>query len=165
MCLYFNYGVRDIFGIKYGYRGFYQYDWTRLTVKDVKEIQRLGGTVLGSSRGGFDKDKIIENLIKNEITHVNTLSFLSHCQAGYIIIFQFNRFIVSEAMALTEASELSSMKSEAENSTSALSVSPRQSITTFPSSINRSGSKLQLRYSLFFRDYAGTIRKRKMNLL
>jgi len=23
MCLYYNYGVREIFGIKYGYRGFY----------------------------------------------------------------------------------------------------------------------------------------------
>ncbi|KAL4469541.1 hypothetical protein ABPG74_004794 [Tetrahymena malaccensis] len=73
MCLYFNYGVRTIYGIKYGYKGFYQYDWQELTVKDVKEIQRLGGTVLGSSRGGFDKDKIVDNLVKHGITHVYCL--------------------------------------------------------------------------------------------
>ncbi len=70
LCLFFNYGVRDIYGIKYGYRGFYSYDWQKLEPKDVQEIQRLGGTVLGSSRGGYDGEKIIESLIKNGITHV-----------------------------------------------------------------------------------------------
>ncbi|EGR33429.1 phosphofructokinase family protein, putative [Ichthyophthirius multifiliis] len=73
LCLFFNYGVKDIYGISYGYRGFYLYDWKKLELKDVQEIQRLGGTILGSSRGGFDGEKIIENLIKNEINHVYCL--------------------------------------------------------------------------------------------
>lgn len=27
MSLYYNYGVKEVFGIKFGYRGFYTYDW------------------------------------------------------------------------------------------------------------------------------------------
>lgn len=32
MSLHFNYGVKDIYGIMYGYRGFYEYDWVKLDV-------------------------------------------------------------------------------------------------------------------------------------
>jgi 6-phosphofructokinase 1 len=47
------YGVEEVWGIKYGYEGFYKYDWMRLSNDDVKSIHFQGGTVLGSSRGGF----------------------------------------------------------------------------------------------------------------
>jgi len=51
MCLNQNYGVKTIFGIRWGYRGFYDYEWETLTVERVMEIQNYGGTILGSSRG------------------------------------------------------------------------------------------------------------------
>lgn len=64
MSMYFNYGVRSIHGIKYGYSGFLQdSSWIEFTPKNVADIHTLGGTVLGSSRGGFDAEKIVDRLL------------------------------------------------------------------------------------------------------
>jgi len=50
------YGVEHIYGVPYGYRGFYSpnYNLRRLTEDSVSSIHHQGGTILGSSRGGFD---------------------------------------------------------------------------------------------------------------
>lgn len=50
------YGVEEIYGVPYGYRGFYSpnHNLRRLTEDEVCSIHHQGGTVLGSSRGGFD---------------------------------------------------------------------------------------------------------------
>ena len=64
-CLEFEYGVKEIWGIKWGYRGFYEEEgkyWQKLNSKNGKGIQAMGGTILGSSRGGFDGPKMIEAL-------------------------------------------------------------------------------------------------------
>lgn len=71
MTLHYNYEVKDIFGIKWGYKGFYtdiQNNWIKLTPELVKNIHKEGGTILGSSRGGFDADKILDSLQQQEIT-------------------------------------------------------------------------------------------------
>ena len=71
MTLYFNYEVKDVFGIKWGYKGFYtdvDKNWIKLTPEIVKHIHKEGGTILGSSRGGFDADKILDSLVAREIT-------------------------------------------------------------------------------------------------
>lgn len=73
MSLWFNYGVKTIYGIKWGYAGFYEdnmKNWINLTPNVVTDIHHQGGTILGTSRGGFDADKIIEALVKNEINMV-----------------------------------------------------------------------------------------------
>lgn len=73
MSLWFNYEVREIYGIKWGYKGFYtdtKKNWLKLTPKDVGNIHKLGGTILGSSRGGFDGDKILAELVKRGINQV-----------------------------------------------------------------------------------------------
>lgn len=59
MSLYFNYKVKSIYGIQFGYKGFYMHDWIELNPDNVKTIHHLGGTILGSSRGGFDLEKIV----------------------------------------------------------------------------------------------------------
>lgn len=59
MALHYNYGVKEVYGIKFGYRGFYLYEWEKLSTHKVKNIHHLGGTMLGSSRGGFDLDKMM----------------------------------------------------------------------------------------------------------
>jgi len=41
-----------------------------LNPDNVKTIHRLGGTFLGSSRGGFDLEKIIESCTKHGINQV-----------------------------------------------------------------------------------------------
>lgn len=71
MTLHYNYEVKEIYGIKWGYKGFYtdvENNWVRLTPGLVKNIHREGGTMLGSSRGGFDADKILDSLQERGIT-------------------------------------------------------------------------------------------------
>lgn len=71
--LYYNYGVDTIYGIRNGLRGFWdgQYmPYIQLTPEKIHGIYELGGTVLGSSRGGFDIDKIMNNLIKHNINQI-----------------------------------------------------------------------------------------------
>ena len=71
MSLWFNYEVKDIYGIKWGYKGFYtdtDKNWLKLKPEHVSDIHKLGGTFLGSSRGGFDGDKIINSLLEKGIS-------------------------------------------------------------------------------------------------
>ena len=73
MCLYYNYEVKDIYGIKWGFKGIYtdvEQNWIKLNPKRVKYIHKDGGTMLGSSRGGFDADKMLDSLVKRGITQV-----------------------------------------------------------------------------------------------
>jgi 6-phosphofructokinase 1 len=54
-CLWYRYGVRRISGIRYGYKGFLPespYDVRKLDPDSVDDIHKLGGTYLGSARGG-----------------------------------------------------------------------------------------------------------------
>ena len=71
MSLKYNYGVSEIYGIKWGFHGFLKKEcWIKLTPEDVKHIHLLGGTVLGTSRYGFEGNKIAEELIKNNVDMV-----------------------------------------------------------------------------------------------
>lgn len=54
------YGVRQIFGIKAGYRGFYSMEPVELNPKLVHNWHKSGGTALETSRGGFDLQKIVD---------------------------------------------------------------------------------------------------------
>ena len=71
MALRYNYGVPEIYGIKWGFLGFTKKEcWIKLEPEDVKEIHLLGGTVLGTSRTGFDGEQIIKQLIKNDVNMI-----------------------------------------------------------------------------------------------
>jgi 6-phosphofructokinase 1 len=60
------YGIKGkVYGIQGGYRGFHdfkQFPPIELSPELVQNIHHEGGTVLGSSRGGFDIEKIVEFL-------------------------------------------------------------------------------------------------------
>jgi len=63
--LHYGYGVRNIYGIKYGLQGFipqYGHDLINLTPDFVVNIHKRGGSVLGSSRGPQNIDEIIDSL-------------------------------------------------------------------------------------------------------
>mmetsp|Transcript_23454 Transcript_23454/g.55564 ORF Transcript_23454/g.55564 Transcript_23454/m.55564 type:complete len:549 (-) Transcript_23454:974-2620(-) len=66
------YGIKGkVYGIQGGYRGFWDFDNympIELTPKLVANIHHEGGTVLGSSRGGFDLEKILDFLKTRNIT-------------------------------------------------------------------------------------------------
>jgi 6-phosphofructokinase 1 len=63
--LHYGYGVRNIFGVRYGLRGFiprYGYDMMQLTPAAVVNIHERGGVVIGASRGPQDIDEIVDSL-------------------------------------------------------------------------------------------------------
>ncbi|KAA8491541.1 ATP-dependent 6-phosphofructokinase 7 [Porphyridium purpureum] len=61
-CLQKEYGVDTVFGIPNGYRGFYNGSWKELNEETTRGIHKLGGSILGSSRGGHDTQKIVDAL-------------------------------------------------------------------------------------------------------
>lgn len=68
MSSWYNYGVRKIFGIKWGYEGAQSdEDWIELTPEKVRDIHREGGTILGTSRCEFNAKSIADKLIKNGV--------------------------------------------------------------------------------------------------
>lgn len=70
MCATYTYGLPEgsVLGVPGGYRGFYEGgSWTPLTPASVSRIHLAGGTVLGSSRGGFDAGRILAALARERI--------------------------------------------------------------------------------------------------
>jgi 6-phosphofructokinase 1 len=67
-CLWYRYGVTRISGIRYGYKGFLPesgFDVKTLDPPSVDEIHKLGGTYLGSARGGGrEVGKIVDAMEK-----------------------------------------------------------------------------------------------------
>jgi 6-phosphofructokinase 1 len=62
------YGVGGkVYGVRGGYKGFYEIPPMELTPSVVENIHHAGGTILGSSRGGFDLDKILSFLRQKSI--------------------------------------------------------------------------------------------------
>lgn len=68
------YGIGGtVYGIQGGYHGFYDFENYRtieLTPELVQNIHHEGGTVLGSSRGGFDLEKIISFLESKNVSQL-----------------------------------------------------------------------------------------------
>jgi len=65
LSLYHTYGVRNILGIRYGLQGFiprYGHPVIELTPDVVADIDKLGGTILSSSRGPQDIQEIVDAL-------------------------------------------------------------------------------------------------------
>lgn len=89
MILWHGYGVREIYGVKYGYRGFYKIldngkdcfvkllpdlpsdsQYLPKDIISVKNIHNIGGTILGSSRGGFNVKEIAQGIVKHGLNQV-----------------------------------------------------------------------------------------------
>ena len=71
--LYYRYNIDRIIGIKYGFEGLvssYNHPVVELTPAAVSNIHLFGGSLLGSSRGNQDIEKIVDTL---EIMNVNIL--------------------------------------------------------------------------------------------
>lgn len=68
--LFYGYGVKNIYGIKYGLQGFipdYGHDIMELTPATVANILDMGGSILGSSRGPQDIEEIVDCLTRLNI--------------------------------------------------------------------------------------------------
>jgi len=65
MSLYYHYGVRRVFGFRYGYEGLvrpFKHEPLVLTPDSVSRIHEIGGTILGSSRGPQDTGQMVQTL-------------------------------------------------------------------------------------------------------
>jgi 6-phosphofructokinase 1 len=65
LSLHHHYGVRTVFGFRYGYEGLsYRHAHTpmELTPEVVQDIHQQGGTMLGSSRGSQDVSEMVDTL-------------------------------------------------------------------------------------------------------
>ncbi len=63
--LFYLYGVRHIYGVRYGFQGFlpkYGHDLMELSPDVVANIHIFGGTILGTSRGPQDTSEIVDAL-------------------------------------------------------------------------------------------------------
>ncbi len=79
--LYYIYGVKNIYGIRYGYQGLVSDDKfddkylepIQLDPDYVDDIHTLGGTILGSSRGEQDVQRMVETLERERINMLFTI--------------------------------------------------------------------------------------------
>jgi 6-phosphofructokinase 1 len=65
LALNYSYGVRNIYGVRYGLQGFmssYGHELMDLTPESVSSIHESGGTILGTSRGPQDVASIVDAL-------------------------------------------------------------------------------------------------------
>ena len=72
-CLYFNYGLDTIFGIRGGFSGFYDKDaqpWRKLSPNFVHDAASRGGSILGFRKGAFDADKILNACEMYGVNHL-----------------------------------------------------------------------------------------------
>ncbi|XP_008799762.1 ATP-dependent 6-phosphofructokinase 3-like [Phoenix dactylifera] len=81
------YGVSRILGIEGGYRGFYARNTIPLTPKFVNDIHKRGGTILGTSRGGHDTIKIVDNIEDRGVNQVYIIGG-DGTQKGASVIFE-----------------------------------------------------------------------------
>ncbi len=68
--LYYRYQVRIIYGVRHGLEGFipeYNHEFVDLTPTRVTSIMDMGGSILGSSRGAQDIERVVDCLEVNNI--------------------------------------------------------------------------------------------------
>lgn len=63
-------GLYGFLILQCGFSGFYSKNTVTLTPKVVSDIHKRGGTMLGTSRGGSDTLKIVDNIQDREINQV-----------------------------------------------------------------------------------------------
>jgi 6-phosphofructokinase 1 len=76
MVLWYRYGVKEIVGLRYGFEGLissFNHKPIQLTPDVVEDIQKDGGTILGTSRGPQDPALMVDFLLKERIDILFTI--------------------------------------------------------------------------------------------
>jgi 6-phosphofructokinase 1 len=76
LSLYHHYGVKKIYGFPYGYEGLspkFGHKPLELTPEIVVNIDEMGGTILGSSRGNQDISEMVDTLEKMNVSILFTV--------------------------------------------------------------------------------------------
>ncbi|KAG2591512.1 hypothetical protein PVAP13_5NG486000 [Panicum virgatum] len=93
------YNVNNVFGIQNGYKGFYSSNYLPMTPKSVNDIHKRGGTVLGTSRGGHDTKKIVDNIQDRGINQVYIIGGDGTQKGAYEIYKEIRRRGLQVAVA------------------------------------------------------------------
>ena len=86
--LHFLYDAAEVIGIIGGYAGFSGkkgYEPIQLTVENTADIHHQGGTILASSRGGFDIEAIITFLTNRRVNQLYVIGGDGTHRGAYII--------------------------------------------------------------------------------
>ena len=92
--LHFLYGVRHIYGVRYGLRGFiphYGHELLELNPEAVANIHIFGGTILGTSRGPQDTGEIVDALERIDLRILFLIGGDGTLRAGYDIYQEITR--------------------------------------------------------------------------
>ena len=93
--LHHNYGVTNVMGIRYGYSGLNAAHRTppvRLTTEFVESIHKLGGTVLGSSRGPEDPGVMVDFLEDHKVSMLFAVGGDGTQRGAHAIAEEIQRF-------------------------------------------------------------------------
>ena len=74
--LHYQYGVKTVYGVRYGYEGLNPacgHELVELTPEFVEDLHSKGGTVLGSSRGNQDTNVMVDFLVEKGINILFTV--------------------------------------------------------------------------------------------
>jgi 6-phosphofructokinase 1 len=74
--LYFQYGVKTVLGIRYGYEGLipgFGHKFMELSHENTDDIHEKGGSILGSSRGDQDISAMVDTLVRENISVLFTV--------------------------------------------------------------------------------------------
>ncbi|MEF3168300.1 MAG: ATP-dependent 6-phosphofructokinase [Deltaproteobacteria bacterium] len=94
LTLFYGYGVRSVFGIRQGLRGFipqYNLPVMELTPENVNRIHEYGGTILSSSRGHQPIDGIVDSLERMNISVLFIIGGDGTFRAGAKIVEEVER--------------------------------------------------------------------------
>ncbi|WP_338399078.1 ATP-dependent 6-phosphofructokinase [Persicobacter psychrovividus] len=92
--LYYRYNIKNIVGIPYGYEGLipeFGHEWVDLTPEKVKDIHMFGGSILGSSRGRQNIERMVDTLERNNIKMLFTIGGDGTLSGNHVIQEEIER--------------------------------------------------------------------------
>ncbi|WP_084792973.1 ATP-dependent 6-phosphofructokinase [Persicobacter diffluens] len=92
--LYYRYNVKNIVGIPYGYEGLipeFGHTWVDLNPNVVKDIHLFGGSILGSSRGRQNIERMVDTLERNNINMLFTIGGDGTLSGNHVIQEEIER--------------------------------------------------------------------------
>ncbi len=92
--LFYHYGVKTVFGFRYGYEGLthrYGHVPLELTPEMVRDIHKMGGSILASSRGPQDISEMVDNLERMNVGILFTVGGDGTLRGAQAIAEEVNR--------------------------------------------------------------------------
>jgi 6-phosphofructokinase 1 len=90
MVLWYRYGVKEIFGLRYGFEGLiasFNHEPLVLKPEVVDDIHKDGGTILGTSRGPQDPAVMVDFLLEKKVNMIFTIG-VDGTQRGALTIIR-----------------------------------------------------------------------------